>query len=170
MLAGGLDGVASGGLARNLVRGQQSATSAGAGYSLYARLPGLFTFSAVPANGDSIESVEAALKQEIDKVRRERVSDRELQRVKTAVVASAVYEQDSLFYQAMQIGVSETVGLGYQVLDQYVERIQSVTAEQVRKVAEKYLREDTLTVAVLEPQPLGNKQPSGSRVGGRHGG
>ncbi len=170
VLAGLLDGGASSRLSKNLVRGQQIATSAGAGYGLYSRLPGLFTFSAVPANGHSLEKVEAALRREIEKVRTEPVSDRELQRVKTGVVASAVYEQDSLFYQAMQIGVTETVGLGHKVLDEYVRRVQSITAEQVRQVADKYLHEDRLTIAVLEPQPLeGGVRPRGS-VGGRHGG
>ncbi|GAB4345685.1 MAG: pitrilysin family protein [Gammaproteobacteria bacterium] len=169
VLAGVLDGGASARLSRNLVRGRQIATSAGAGYGLYSRLPGLFTFSAVPANGHQIGALEEALREEIERVRKEPVSEQELERVKTGVVAGKVYEQDSLFYQAMQIGITETVGLGHEVLDEYVERVRAVTAEQVRQVAEKYLRDDWLTVAILEPQPV-ERGGRRERVGGRHGG
>ena len=70
------------------------------------------------------------------------------------MVASKVYERDSVFYQAMQIGVLETVGLGWQMLDDYVAKVNAVTPEQLQAVAEKYLVDDTLTVAVLEPLPI----------------
>ena len=68
-----------------------------------------------------------------------------------------MYEQDSVFYQAMQLGMLETVGLGWQKLDEYPERIRAVTAEQVQAVARKYLVDDGLTVAILEPQSLTDK-------------
>ncbi len=79
------------------------------------------------------------------------VNESELARVKAQVVAGNVYELDSIFYQAMQIGMLETVGLGWPMLDEYVDKIRAVTAEQVRAVARKYLLKDQLTVAVLEP-------------------
>ena len=103
-------------------------------------------------------------------MRDEPASEQELKRVKTAVVASAVYQRDSLFYQAMQIGTTETVGLGHEVLDEYVDRIQSITAEQVQAVAKKYLVDEGLTVAVLEPQPMEPGAQRSRSVGGRHGG
>ena len=68
--------------------------------------------------------------------------------------ASDVYQQDSLFYQGMRLGVLETVGLGWNRLDDYLQRLQAVTPEQVREVARKYLSDERLTVATLEPLPL----------------
>jgi zinc protease len=70
------------------------------------------------------------------------------------VVASAVYEQDSTFYQAMKIGQLESVGLDWRVADDYVARIKAVTAEQLQAVASKYLVEKNLTVAELVPLPM----------------
>ncbi len=78
----------------------------------------------------------------------------ELKRIKAQVLASAVYERDSNFYQAMQLGMLETVGLGWKKADEYVGKVNEVTAEQVRDVARKYLVEDKLSVAYLEPQPI----------------
>ena len=54
----------------------------------------------------------------------------------------------------MQLGTLETVGLGWQHADEYSDKIKQVTAEQIQQVAKKYLLEDQLTVAVLEPLPL----------------
>jgi zinc protease len=46
------------------------------------------------------------------------------------------------------------VGLGWQKANDYVANINKVTAEQVREVAQKYLVEDHLSIAYLEPQTI----------------
>ena len=152
MLAGILDGGESARLPRRLVRDERIAASAGAGYSLYARLDDLFLLSGLPAQGRDMVEVEAALREEIRRVKEEPVDPAELARIKAQVVASEVYEQDSVQYQAMQLGKLETLGLGWRAGEEYSERIRAVTAEQVRAVARKYLTEERLTVAVLQPE------------------
>ncbi|HHO59586.1 MAG TPA: insulinase family protein [Thiotrichales bacterium] len=154
VLAGLLDGGNSARLSKNLVRGQQIATSASAGYGMTARHESLFTLSAVPNDGVTVDVLEFALREEINAIQTILPDEDELERVKAQVVASNVYQQDSSFYQAMEIGILETVGLPWQVKDEYVEKIQSVTAEQVQQVAKKYLIDTGLTVAVLEPLPI----------------
>ena len=169
VLAGILDSGQSARLSKNLVRGKQIAVSVGAGYDLYARLPSLFSISGTPIPGKTLEELEQALKNEISQLQDKRVSEKELERVKARVVANAVYERDSVFYQAMQIGMLETVGLGWKKMDDYVERVLSVTPAQVRFVARKYLVDDRLSVAYLEPLPIDNSKPLRPQHGGRHG-
>ena len=154
-----LDGGSSARFAKELIRNQQIASSAGTGYSPFARLDGLFMFDGQPAQGHTIPELEKAIRTQIKLVKNELVSSDELARVKAQVIASEVYEKDSVFYQAMQIGSLETIGLDWRVGQQYADRIKQVTAEQVRDVARKYLVDDHLTVAVLEPLPLGHKKP-----------
>ncbi len=154
VLAGVLDGGSSARLSSELVRGKQLAVSAGAGYGLASRLPGLFTLEATPAAGKTVWDLEAALKNEITDLQIKLVDTVELQRIKAQVLAAAVYERDSNFYQAMQLGMLETVGLGWQKADDYVPKVNQITAEQVREVARKYLVEDKLSVAYLEPLPI----------------
>ncbi len=168
VLAGILDGGNSARLATHLVRGQQIAVSAGAGYDLYSRLPGLFIVEASPAPGQTVGALEQALEREIGLLQEQAVSQQELDRVKAQVLANAIYERDSVFYQAMQLGTLETVGVGWQRMDEYVERIDAVTAEQVQSVAKKYLIDNRLSVAVLDPLPMTNKQPAQAQPGGRH--
>jgi zinc protease len=157
VLAGILDGGNSARLSSRLVRGKQIAVSAGAGYSLTSKLSSLFELEGMPADGKKVEDLEAALKKEIADLQSTLISKEELQRIKAQVLANQVYQRDSNFYQAMQLGMFETVGLGWPKVDEYVKRINQVTAEQVRDVAKKYLIEDHLTVAYLDPQPINEK-------------
>jgi zinc protease len=154
VLAGVLDGGSSARLTSALVRGKQIAVSASAGYALTSRMSDLFELEATPAEGKTVVELETALKDEIKKLQQNLISSEELQRIKAQVLASDIYKKDSNFYQAMEIGTLETVGLGWQKADEYVSKINQVTAEQVRDVAQKYLIEDHLSIAYLEPQTI----------------
>lgn len=170
MLAAVLDGGNSARFSRNLIRGKEIAVSAGASYSPFSRLSGMLSLSGTPAKGHTMEELEQGLKNEIELVKRELVTDQELARVRAQVVAEQVYELDSVFYQAMQIGILETVGLDWRLLDEYVEKLKQVTPEQVRDVARKYLIDDHLTVTWLEPLPMEKNQRKPVQTsGGRHG-
>ncbi|UOA07911.1 pitrilysin family protein [Methylobacter sp. S3L5C] len=154
VLAGVLDGGSSARLTSALVRGKQIAVAAGAGYGLTSRMSDLFELEATPAEGKTVIELEVALKDEIKKLQQNLISTEELARIKAQVLASDIYQKDSNFYQAMEIGTLETVGLGWQKADEYVSKINQVTAEQVREVARKYLIEDHLSIAYLEPQTI----------------
>ncbi|RKZ94872.1 MAG: insulinase family protein, partial [Gammaproteobacteria bacterium] len=153
MLAGILDGGNSARFARDLVRGDEVAASVGAGYGLFSRLADVFMVVGTPVRGKSVEELQQAIMVQISKLQTDLVDDKELERIKAQVVANAVYERDSVFYQAMQIGMLETVGLDWHLTDSYVEKVQAVTAEQVQAVAKKYFIEQGLTVAELIPMP-----------------
>ncbi len=152
VMAGILDGGNSARLSKELVRGKQIAVSAGAGYDMYDRIDNLFLFDGRPSTGHSIEELETSLREQVQRLHTTLATQDELDRIKAQVVASKVYELDSVFYQGMQIGTLETVGLDHKQLDEYVTRIRAVTPEQVQAVAKKYLIDEGLTVAILEPE------------------
>ncbi len=154
VLAGILDGGNSARLSRELVRKRQLAANAGAGYDLYAMRESLFLLDGTPAEGHTTAELEQALRTAIEQLKKEPVTAEELARVKAQVVAGKTYEQDSPFYQAMQMGTLETVGLGWRWMEEYSDKVTAVTAEQVQAVARKYLIDDRLTIAELEPLPL----------------
>ncbi|MFB1488798.1 MULTISPECIES: M16 family metallopeptidase [unclassified Thiocapsa] len=159
-----LGGGSSTRLERELVRGSQVASSASASYSAFGRLPGMFMLSGVPAKGQTIEQVEAALLAQIERVRTDLVDEGEMERVRNQLIADKVYELDSLFYQAMVLGQLETVGLGWELADTYVDQLAAITPEQVRAVAQKYLVPEKLTVGVLDPQPMDDNQTARAPV------
>ncbi len=169
MLAYVLDGSNSARFNKNLVRGSEVATSVGAGYDMYSRLQDMFVIDGTPAQGRSIKELEEAILAQIKRVKDELVPQEELERIKAQVVASKIYEKDSVFYQAMQIGTLETVGLDWRLMDQFIERFKAITPEQVQKMARKYLVQEKLTVAVLDPQSIEATQSAHpSSAGGSH--
>jgi zinc protease len=150
------------------VRSEKIANSVGAGYDGTTRGPGMFLVSGVPTAGRSAAEVEQALRRELTKVVTDGVSDEELKRVKAQVVSSQVFQRDSIVFQARQIGSLEIAGYSHRTIDLMIRKLQAVTAAQVQEVAKKYLLDDALTVAVLDPQPLEGRRPAAAPAGVRH--
>lgn len=140
-------------LYRSIVYDKQIALSAGGGYTPIQTDPELFYFYAQLRPGKSAEEAEASLNQEIDMVKKEPVSERELEKARNQVEAAFIMGQDSVFYQAMLIGKFETTGAGYKYLDSYINELRKVTAEEIMRVAQKYFADDNKTVGVLVPLP-----------------
>jgi zinc protease len=168
VLAGVLDGGNSARLSSELVRGQAVAVSASASYDAFDRLQTLFVLSGTPAAGHNVDELKQALLEQVKRLREEPVQEDELERVKAQLRASKVYEQDSIFYQAMQIGILETIGLSWRDAERYLDRIEAVTAEQVQAVARKFLLPERLTVAELVPQGVDPRRPMQPTKGVAH--
>ena len=164
VLANILDGGSSARFSRNLVRGKSIAASAGAGYYGFGRLPNLLVITGVPAKDVDTATLKKALLDEVNILKTELVSEAELKRVKAGVIAGEVYERDSIQHMATLLGSLESVGLGYQYMDEYVPGVLAVTPQQIQDVAKKYLNEDHLTVAELVPLPLKKSEKSGGGV------
>jgi zinc protease len=162
VLSAVLDGNDAARLNRELVRGSLLAVSAGASYDPINRGPGLFYLDATVSQGRTASEAEAALRSQVETIARDGVTEDELRRVKAQVVAAQVFQLDSMFGQAMQLGVLDNAGLPADSFTQQARKVQEVTAEQVQQVARKYLGDDNLTVAVLDPQPLPSRAPRGA--------
>ena len=151
VLAAVLDGGDSARFARELVRGRELAAQIGAYYQSVARLSELFSIDATPREGTTLDTLEAAIVEQLEALKQTPPQAEELARVKTQVVADTLYQQDSMFYQAMLIGTLESAGLSWRLKDEYDAGIRAVTAEQVQAVAKRYLLPDRRTVARLVP-------------------
>ncbi|HKJ71930.1 MAG TPA: pitrilysin family protein [Gammaproteobacteria bacterium] len=153
LVAGLLDEGRSSRLPTRLVRGSGVAASAGTYFSPESRAPELFYLEGTPAPGHDLDGLQQALLGQVAELRDKPVSADELRRVKRQIAASEVFQRDSVFYQAMQIGQLETIGYGHEYLDTYLERIRAVTPEQIQQVARKYLTPQRRTLVRLHPEP-----------------
>jgi zinc protease len=158
-----LAGNSSSRLNQNIVRNQHLAISVSAGYDSTSRgRISVFELEGTPNDFKKISDLENALLQEIEKIKKDGVTQEELDRVKATVIASDVYQKDSMFGMAMEIGQLETMGYSFHLSDGYIEKINSVTSEQIKNVATKYLTRDNLSVVILDPQPMTqNASPKG---------
>ncbi|MEC4677051.1 MAG: pitrilysin family protein [Nitrospirota bacterium] len=152
-----LSGGKSSRLFRSLVYEQQLAISAWASYDGLYSDPFLFFFGATAAQGRKIEDVEKAIIAEIEKIRKEPPSERELMKAKNQVEASFIMQQDSIYMQARIIGSFEMAG-GWRLLGKYLDGIRKVSPEDVSRVAVKYLTGDKRTTGILIPLEDGVKK------------
>ena len=149
-----LDGGSAARFSDQLVRGQEVATAVGTSYNPFSRLAGYFLIDGNPARDKDVEQLEKAVLEQIDELKENAVSDRELRRVKAQVIASNIYEKDSVFYQGMKLGLLETTLNDWRLSENHTDRLKAVTAEQVMYVAKKYFLPENMTVAVLDPQAI----------------
>ncbi|WP_296751943.1 pitrilysin family protein [Thiobacillus sp.] len=168
VLAGVLSGNDSARLQKSLVKTRQIAVNASAGYDAIARGPGMFMVDATPAPGTSVAALEKAVREEVRRIQRDGIDQAELARVKAQVIAADVYQRDSLFYQAMQLGEYVTAGLPPEALARRADKLRAVTAQEVQAAARQWLQDDRLSVAELDPQPLQAKAQRTAVPGVRH--
>ena len=158
VLAGVLDGNQNTRLNRVLVKEQRISNGVNASYDSGGRSEQLFMIYGSLLPGKSATLFETEVKKIIKDIVKNGIKPEELQRVKIAVTSAQIYKRDSVFGQAMEIGSAEIVGTSWKKIDQMTDKIQAVTADQVRAVASQYFIDDHLTVGVLDPQPIDPKK------------
>jgi zinc protease len=135
---------------QKVVYEKQLASYAGADCNPVHVDPFLFGFSAGPLPGKTAEEVEQVLYAEVERVQREPVTDRELQKAKNQIESEFIFAQDSVHSLAEMLGRYESVA-NWKLLDGFLEGVHKVTAADVQRVAQKYLTQDNRTVAILIP-------------------
>ncbi|MDX1694478.1 MAG: pitrilysin family protein [Ketobacteraceae bacterium] len=151
MLAGVLDGGYSARIETDIIRKQKIAAGASAGYGGFSLGDTLFYLTGTPANGHTLAELETALIEQVTRLQSEPPGKEEMQRVKAQVISDIVFQQDSISSQANQIGRMEAIGRSWKEMDHYVEKLSTITPEQVQAVAIKYLVPARKTVAQLIP-------------------
>lgn len=152
MLGGVLDGGISARMESNLVRGQRVAAGVGAGYDGLQRGNGTFTITATPNPEVSLDALEAAIKAEIEKIAQQPPSEAEMDRVRAGVLASQIYQRDSVMGQAMELGTLSVLGLDWRLAQQFDDNLEAVTPEQVQQAARDWLVAERSAVAHVIPE------------------
>ena len=129
-----------------------------AGAILPTEQPFLYTVSATSTQGTPLAAVEAAMLEELDRVRRDGITPAELERAKRQLSARFVFDSDSVTNVAHQIGYFETIG-GVDLFTGMPGRISSVTLEQVAAAARAMLRESNRTVGWFDALPVSSEEP-----------
>jgi zinc protease len=152
VIAGILDAGGNGRLTKSVVNTQHIAVVANAYYDLYTRYQTQFMLFAIPATNHTLGELKNAFLQEMNHLKTSLISPQELKRIQTQLIAQKTFAQDSLFGQAMEMGLVETIGLNYHVIDEYNAHVLSITPEQIMTCAKKYFCDTCLTEAQLYPK------------------
>lgn len=124
--------------------------------------PFLYTLSLTASDGIRLDQLEAAVREALDGIGQDSphgaangsggIEDSEVSRAKRQLRARLVFEDDSVTNVAHQLGYYETVvGAGF--YPRLLPCINAVTADEVREVARRRLRSESLTIGAFQPLP-----------------
>jgi len=113
------------------------------------RYPNLFTIYATPRHPHSLAEVEAALMSELERLKNEPVSPKELERVKNTIKADFLRRLDSNAELAGMLSYFETISGDYRYIVEHLRIIDKITPDDVSRVARKYFTADNKTIALL---------------------
>ncbi len=127
------------------------------------RYDNLTVIVAEPRHPHTLEEVEKAILEELDKLKSDPVTERELQRVKNQIDANMIRSLGSNVGIAFQVGFSQIFYGDYRLMFRNIERTKQVTAEDIQRVADKYMTAKNRTVAYRvqieeEKKPGGEEQ------------
>jgi predicted Zn-dependent peptidase len=138
-------------LYRTLVRDQKIASVA-EGFTGFpgVKYPHLFAFFALPMPGHKPEEIGNVIHAELDKLRKEDISDDELKMVKTRSKANLIRSLDSNEGLANNLAVFQTLYGDWRELFRSVDRINAVTKADIKRVANQVFVPTNRTVGVIE--------------------
>ena len=126
-------------LYQSLVSEEKIASSAGGWYSGTGLDSGSIGIFVVAAEGIDLDKVEAGVDRVLHEMREKGVTPDELDRAKKAFIAEFVYESDSQSALARRYAEGMLLGLTIDQVNDWPAAIAKVTAEDVTRVAVKYL-------------------------------
>jgi len=98
---------------------------------------------------ENVERAEAALREQLERIQKQPVSDEELRVAKAYVLGTLAMDRRTNARQAWYLASLETAGVGHEFLERYQAQVRAVTAADVQRAARKYL--GTLRTVVAEP-------------------
>ena len=155
-------------LYRSLVRDKKIAAAA-VGFTDFPgiKYPSLFGFYAVPIQGHKPTELQTAFREEIERMKTQDVEDAELQMIKTRAKANLIRGLGENSGLAAQLAIAQARYGDWRELFYNIDRLQKVTKEDIRRVANKTFTATNRTVAVVETvapsAPSSANGPGGER-------
>jgi predicted Zn-dependent peptidase len=135
---------------KSLVTEKKLALYAGAFTELGQKYPGLFVFIAVANKGKTNAECEAAIYEEIEKLKTQPVSDEELQAVKAKEKKKFLDKIDSNMGLAMELASAQNLQGDWHETFRFLSKIDKVTAADIQRVAQATFAKSNRTVAMIE--------------------
>jgi predicted Zn-dependent peptidase len=144
-------------LYRALVRDKKIASVAqgGTGYP-GVKYPHLFYFAGLPMPGHKVDEIGDAIHSEIERLKKEDISDDELRMVKTRAKANLIRGLDSNEGLAQNLAIYQTLYGDWRELFRSVDKINAVTKADIRRVANQVFVPTNRTVGVIEHTSAAN--------------
>lgn len=113
------------------------------------RDPGLLRVGVTPLHESLTTRIESTIGEETERMRTELVSERELERVRNALLAARMFDKDDISDVAYTLAATHLTADDWRAADRYFTAIEAVTPEAIREFCRHYLTEDQSTVGIL---------------------
>ncbi|HEY3137225.1 MAG TPA: insulinase family protein, partial [Blastocatellia bacterium] len=125
--------------------------------------PTLFTITAQPKAAIEPASIEKAVYEELDRLKSEMITDRELEKAKNILLAGFYRQMKTIDGRANTLGTYEIFVGDYNKLFSAAAEFSKVTKDDVRRAAQKYFADKNRTVATLVPEPAEANHGTGEK-------
>jgi predicted Zn-dependent peptidase len=146
----------SGRLHKTLVKEKKLCTSVSAG-NYVSKYYGMFMVHAELMQGVSHEKVESVIFDELDRLKKERISERELEKVKNRVTASEINGLRSNERLADRLAFYEIIR-SWKLVNTFADEVRKVSREDVMALAARYLTPEKSTIGWLIQEKEGGVQ------------
>jgi predicted Zn-dependent peptidase len=113
--------------------------------------PGVFFFAALPNQGVAIERIEALIDEEVEKLKTEGVTERELQKAKNQLRSNEIMSRQTVFAKANELQTYRYYYGDVSQINDNLESYMDVKVDDIRRVAREYLATVNRTVVVVVP-------------------
>jgi len=148
ILSGGRSAV----LTRQLVDKQRKAFSVGAGYDPFSMGIDLWNAYGMLGPKQTPQGFEKAFWATMNDLKKKGPNKAQLAAAKRGMIANKVFAQDSLYLRAKEIGELESVGIGADKREDWLAALRRVTAKDVQRVLNRWIKPERSTVGLLQPE------------------
>jgi zinc protease len=120
-------------------------------YSATAKYGGTFIAFGIPQAGVDVKTLETEIENQMERLKTEKVAAEELDKAKRLVMAQTIYRQDAPTGIGFTIANWENTTGDWNNINRFPEEIQKVTADDIQRIARKYLIKENRTVGYLLP-------------------
>jgi zinc protease len=152
LLADILGGGKTSKLYKSIVYNKQLASSISAFY-YGLKDDGLLIIFATLQQGKDINELEKAINEEIENLRKNKVSEEELIRAKNSQLANLIYSRESVVRLGFQLGDALINTENPNYINEYPKLIQKVSKQDIEKIINEYINDDNKTTVIVHPIP-----------------
>ncbi len=121
-------------------------------HDFYSRETSMISIGGIPRQDVSLEKLKQLIMDEFVNLYNEGLLDNELANTKSRIIANNIYKFDSIFTQTMSVGQLESKNLSWSLLDEYIVNINSITEQEIKNAAKKYIIDNRAHVTLVEPK------------------
>jgi len=121
--------------------------------------PGLFIISGV-TEPEKVEKTLEEISHQLDVIKKDGIGEDELTKAKNSALSSYIFSRQTVSGQASDLVASELITGDYNFSKRYVEGIDSVELEDIKRVASRYLNEESVSQITILPKGAGSQTAS----------